>query len=51
MDSRICAAVAVSRTDGTPFPESMSDETYDDIRFFMSPLIRGVILKNIIWRQ
>ena len=41
LDSRTCAAVAVSRTDGTPFPESMSDETYDDIRFFMSPLIRG----------
>ena len=41
LNSRTCAVVAVSRTDGTPFPEVMADPAYDELQFFVSPLITG----------
>ena len=41
LDNRTYAVVAVSCADGTPFPEKMSDETYNDLQFFVSPLIQG----------
>lgn len=41
LDDRTYIVTAVSRTDGTAMPENMSDEFYDDTRFFVSPLIEG----------
>ena len=28
-------------TDGNPMPENLSDAAYDNMRFFISPLIQG----------
>lgn len=39
-DDKTYYAVAISRADGTPMPETSSDD-YEDVSFFVSPLIKG----------
>lgn len=40
-DDRFYGVVAIARTDGTPMPDTSSDE-YGDARFFVSPYIKGL---------
>lgn len=39
-DDKTYYAVAISRADGTPMPETSSDD-YNEVAFFVSPLIKG----------
>lgn len=50
LNDRTYIVTAVSRTDGVPMPENVSDEAYGDMRFFVSPLIQGCnpALVNVI---
>lgn len=41
LDDRTYIVTAVNKTDGTEMPENLSDDAYDTMRFFVSPLIEG----------
>ena len=41
LSDRSYIATAITRTDGNPMPENLSDAAYDNMRFFISPLIQG----------
>ena len=41
LSDRSYIVTAVTRTDGNPMPENLSDAAYDNMRFFISPLIQG----------
>ncbi|KAA8500108.1 hypothetical protein FNY66_15310, partial [Mediterraneibacter catenae] len=41
LSDRSYIVTAITRTDGNPMPENLSDAAYDNMRFFISPLIQG----------
>ena len=41
LNDRSYIVTAITRTDGNPMPENLSDAAYDNMRFFISPLIQG----------
>lgn len=41
LEDRSYIVTAVARTDGETMPENLADSVYDNVRFFISPLISG----------
>ncbi len=41
-DDRTYAAVAIQKTDGTPWPDLMSDDEFMQVSFFATPLVKGL---------